>query len=143
MIYQDLEFHNVDHLEQVPGMDGVRLERFPQVVTGMLGIPGNHKARFRSKRVHGCEIRFVTDAEAFDVCLTAVESDIDVMIYYGDMVHSKHILKAGVCTVLHVEYPEMYKQVDTGELPKGRFAPYVWRIQFGMNGYLYFHYLDP
>lgn len=142
MICQNLEFHNVDHLELVSGMDGVRLERFPESLTNVLGIRGNHKARFRSKRVHGCEIRFVTEAQFFDVCLTAVEADIDVVISYGDMVHSKHVLKAGVHTVLHVEYPEIYKQVDVDRLPKGRFAPYVWRIQFGMNGYLYFHYLD-
>lgn len=142
MIYQGLEFHNVDHLEQVSGMAGLRLERFPQELGRALGIPGNHKARFRSKRVHGCEVRFVTEAKAFDVCLTAVESDIDVVIYRGDLLHEKRTLKAGVCTVLHVEYPEMYGQVETEQLPRKRFASSVWRIQCGMNGYLYFHYLD-
>lgn len=142
MIEQDLEFHNVDHLERVPGMEGLRLERFPARFKQELGIPGNHNAQFRAKRVHGCEIRFVTEALYFEVCLTAVETDIDIVIYCGDMMHSKHTLKAGVRSVLHIEYPEMYKQVDTARLPKGRFAPWVWRIQFGMNGYVYFHYLD-
>lgn len=142
MIEQGLEFHNVDHLEQVRGMNGLRLERFPEHFKNELGIPGNHNAQFRAKRVHGCEIRFVTEARYFDICLTAVEADVDIVIYYGDMMHSKHTLKAGICSVLHIEYPEMYGQIDTDCLPKGRFAPYVWRIQFGMNGYVYFHYLD-
>ncbi len=41
----------------------------------------------------------------FDVALTAVEQDIDVLIYKGDLLHKKEVLKAGVCTVLHVEAP--------------------------------------
>jgi len=142
MVYQNLEFHNVDHLEEVPGMEGLRLERFPKALTASLGIPENRKGRFRAKRVHGCEIRFVTEAPFFDLCVTAAEADIDAVICCGDMVHTKHTLKAGAHTVLHVEYPEMYKQVDEKRLTQRRFAPYVWRIQFGMNGSLYFHYLD-
>lgn len=142
MIYQDLEFHNVDHLEPVPGLEGMRLERFPGELKNRLGIPENKNARFRAQRVHGCEIRFVTEAMYFDVCLTALEADIDVVIYYGDMMHAKYTLQAGLRTVLHVEYPEQYKLVETEKLPKGRFDPHVWRIQMGMNGYLLFHYLD-
>lgn len=142
MIYQNLEFHNVDHLKKVSGMEGVRLERFPEELCGKLGISGNYNARFRAKRVHGCEIRFVTDALYFDVCLTAVGADVDLFIYCGDMLHKKHTLSAGKCTVIHVEYPEVYKQIETYKLPHNRFASNVWRIQFGMNGYLFFHYLD-
>lgn len=142
MIAYDLEFHNVDHLESVSGMSGLRLERFPEHFKRELGIVDNHNGQFRAKRAHGCEIRFVTEAQYFDIALTAVEADVDIVIYYGDMAHSKHTLKAGVCSVIHVEYPEIYKQVDVEKLPKGRFAPYVWRVQFGMNGYIYFHYLD-
>ena len=142
MIAHDLEFHNVDHLESVSGMSGLRLERFPHHFKRELGIPDNHNGQFRAKRVHGCEIRFVTEAKYFDIGLMAVEADVDIVIYYGDMMHSKHTLKAGVCSVIHVEYPEIYKLVDIKKLPKRRFAPYVWRVQFGMNGYVYFLYLD-
>lgn len=142
MVEQNLEFHNVDHLEHVPGMSGLRLERFPEHFRKELGIPENHNGQFRAKRAHGCEIRFVTEARYFDICLTAVEADIDIVVYYGDNMHSKYTLKEGICSVLHIEYPEMYHQVDTAQIPRRRFASYVWRIQFGMNGYVYFHYLD-
>lgn len=37
---QDLEFHNVDHLERVPGMEGLRLERFPARFKQELGYQG-------------------------------------------------------------------------------------------------------
>lgn len=142
MIYNNLEFHNVEQLREVSGMEGLRLERFPENVRENLGIPENYNGRFRASRVHGCEIRFVTDALFFDLCITALEENIDILIYRGDMFHEKHTLEAGKRTVLHVEYPPIYKLSDTGKLPKGRFAPNVWRVLLGMNGYLHFHYLD-
>lgn len=111
MIDQDLEFHNVDHLERVSGMEGLRLERFPARFKQELGIPENHNAQFRAKRVHGCEIRFVTEALYFEVCLTAVETDIDIVIYCGDMMHSKHTLKAGVNMLVPFEKEEFEKRV--------------------------------
>ncbi|MCR5754348.1 MAG: hypothetical protein K6G30_06025 [Acetatifactor sp.] len=142
MIYQEIEFHNVDHLEQVEGMAGVRIERFPAFFSRELGMGDRVNGRFRTRRVHGCELRFITEAPYYDLCLMAVEEDVDVIVYYGDMMHSKHTLKAGVSTVLHVEYPPVYKDVDITKLPGGRFAPWVWRILLGMNGNVYYQYLD-
>lgn len=142
MVYQDIEFFNVDHLESVEGMSGLRLHRFPASFSKCLGITKNYNARFRSQRTHGCELRFVTEARYFDVALTVMEQDMDVVVYRGDMQHKKYTLKAGVCTVLHIEYPPNFDLVRTEKLPKGQFSPDVWRIQFGLNGYLYFHYLD-
>lgn len=142
MIEHNLEFFNTDHLASVQGMNGLRLERFPELFGRRLGIEKNCNGRFRASRVHGCEIRFVTDAPCFDMGLSAVESDIDVCVYYGDMVHSHHRLQAGKVTVLHVEKHAVFQTIDEALLPKGRFSPGVWRIQFGMNGYAFFHYLD-
>lgn len=142
MIEFGVEFHNVDHLEQVSGVEGWRLERFPKQMKEELGIPENHNGRFRSKFVQGCEIRFVTDASFFEIGLTAAWRDEEVVIYYGDQMHSRHVLSAGNHTTLHIDYPEALRQVDSNQIPRGRFGPNVWRIQFGNGGYVYFHYLD-
>lgn len=142
MTDQNIEFHNVDHLERVEGMSGLRLHRFPEKFTKQLGVEGNYNGRFRAQRPHGCELRFVTEGEFFDLALTAVEGDNDIVIYYGDRMHSKHTLRNGNTTVLHVEKPEIYSSVDTSRLRKGRFAPKVWRVQFGMNSYMHFNYID-
>ncbi len=142
MVYNNIEFHNVDHLETVEEMSGLRLERFPKELRKLLGIPTNYNGRFRAERPHGCELRFVTEAEYFDIAFTAVEADIDLILYYGDMMHSKHTLKSGITSVLHITDPEIYGIIDKTQLPKGQFAPNVWRVLFGMNGYVYFNYLD-
>lgn len=142
MIDHSIEFHNVDHLEAVEGMGGQRLCRFPRGLSRSLGVLKNKNARFRADRVHGCELRFVTESGYFDVALTAVEQDIDVLIYKGDLLHKKEVLKAGVCTVLHVEAPPVYETVNKELLTGNQFAPWIWRLQFGMNGAVYFHYID-
>ena len=142
MIDSGIEFHNVDHLEEVKEMAGKKLCRFPRRLSKTLGVVENRNARFRADRVHGCELRFATESKYFDVALTAVEQDIDVLIYKGDLLHKKEVLKAGVCTVLHVEDPPIYETVDQEMLTRKQFAPWIWRIQFGMNGAIYFHYID-
>ena len=142
MIDYGIEFHNVDHLENVEGMGGKKLCRFPRDLSRSLGVAENRNARFRADRVHGCELRFVTDSKYFDVALMAVEQDIDVLIYKGDLLHKKEVLKAGISTVLHVEDPPVYEIVNKNMLTGKQFAPWIWRIQFGMNGAIYFHYID-
>lgn len=142
MLYDNIELHNVDHLRKVDGMSGLRLERFPDQFRNELGIKENQNGRFRASRSHGCELRFVTESDYFDLALTAVEADIDIVVYFGDRFHSKHTLVSGQCSVVHIMKPEIYDTVNTKELLKGRFEANVWRILIGLNGYLHFNYLD-
>ena len=142
MIEQNIEFHNVDHLERREGMSGLQLKRFPEPVRLALGLPVKHPGRFRADRAHGCELRFVTAAGYFELALTAAVEDIDVTIYCGDITHSVHRLKAGVLTVLHIERNEILESVEEERIPKGRFSFQVWRVAFGLGGSVYFHWLD-
>ncbi len=142
MIEFEAEFHNVDHLEKVPGTEGWRLERFPGQLQKELGIARNHNGQFRSRFAQGCEIRFVTEGDFFEIGLSAGWRDGEVTVWLGDIMHSRHTLKAGEFTVLHIDYPDAFKQVDTSQIPAGRFASQVWRVQFGHGGYVYFHFLD-
>lgn len=142
MIDQNIEFHNVDHLERREGIEGLQLKRFPEAVRLALGLPVKHPGRFRADRVHGCELRFVTEAGYFELALTAAVEDVDVSVYCGDITHSVHRLKAGVLTVLHIERNEILESVREEQIPKGRFSFPVWRVAFGLGGDVYFHWLD-
>lgn len=142
MIHEDIEFFNVECLRQVQGLPGLRLERFPEEFRQRLGDEDNHKGRYRCSKVHGCELRFVTAAKFADVALMALEGDLDIWIYCGDHLHSKHTLKAGAATVLHLEKPEIFSLVEEEKLARVRFAPAVWRVLFGLNATLHYLYLD-
>lgn len=142
MIYNNIEFHNVDHLQKVEGVNGLRLERFPEEFRNNLGIKENSTGRFRAGRAHGCELRFVTESDYFDLALTAMESSIDILIYCGDRIHSKYTLEDGKCSVLHITKHEICKIVDMTKLVKDRFESNVWRVLIGLNGSIFFNYLD-
>lgn len=142
MIADNIEFHNVDHLQEREGMEGRQLMRFPESVRLSLGLPEKHAGRFQATRPHGCELRFVTEAGFFQLALTSLAFDTEAVVYCGDMVHSRHVLKAGNRTVLHIEKPEILCQVDEAKLGRERFAPRVWRVSLGLEGGVLFHCLD-
>ena len=73
MIEQNLEFHNVDHLEERLG--GKMLQRFPEKVRYGLGYQDHDRGRMYSQMPVGCEIRFVTDAQFFRISLAEYEAD--------------------------------------------------------------------
>lgn len=142
MIYRNIEFFNVEELLPVDGLQGLRLYRYPKALAETLGESWNHNARFRAQRVHGCELRFVTEARCFDLALTAYENDIDVQIFRGDRILQKKTLRAGQTTVLHVELPPREQEVAAAALAPRRFSHQVWRVLFGLQGYLHFNALD-
>lgn len=142
MIYQNIEFFNVDELLPVAGLPGLRLYRYPKALAESLGESWQHNARFRAQRAHGCELRFVTEARCFDLALTAYEHEIDVQIFRGDRILQKNTLSAGQTTVLHIDVPPIEDNVEAGALQGERFPSKVWRVLCGMNGYLHFNGLD-
>lgn len=142
MIYRNIEFFNVAELLPVDGLPGLRLYRYPKALAETLGESWQHNARFRAQRVHGCELRFVTEALCFDLALTAYENDIDVQIFRGDRILQKNTLRAGQTTVLHIEVPPIEQAVAAAAHTPHRFSHQVWRFLFGMQGYVHFNALD-
>jgi lysophospholipase L1-like esterase len=142
LIHGSIAFHNVAELEAVPGLPGLRLQRFPADLRDRLGFKSHTRGRFWSHRVAGCEIRFVTEGPFVRVALSAMETDAVVIVYKGDCACSRHVLPAGVVSSLFLEDPAWFSQVDP-ELTRGRrFAPTVWRLLFHQDAAVCFHHLD-
>lgn len=135
LIYNKMEFHNVAELEEIPGLPGLRLQRFPREVREQLGRNGSQRGRFVSQASTGCEIRFVTDAPFIRIGLSATVEPGDVLVYRGDYFHSMHRLEPGIIRTLQLEEPEKFQAVDPAKLNKGRFSPKMWRIVISRNYY--------
>jgi lysophospholipase L1-like esterase len=135
VIWNELEFHNVAELEEIRGLPGLKLHRFPKELRDGLGKGANQRGRLISHASTGCEIRFVTEAEFVRVTLSAVAEDGDVIVYNGDYFHSMHRLKAGVIQALHLDKPARFADVQPEALRQGRFSPAVWRIVVSRNYY--------
>jgi lysophospholipase L1-like esterase len=142
MINNNLEFHNVAELETIPGMPGVRLQRFPAEIRNRLGHLERERGRFYSQVSVGCEIRFVTDAKFIRVSLSALEADGKVFVYKGNFLHSTHTLKAGVINTLHLEESAKWSEVIPNSLNGYAFSSNVWRLMFGKDCCILFHHID-
>jgi lysophospholipase L1-like esterase len=142
LIHDSIAFHNVAELEAVPGLPGLRLQRFPADLRDRLGFKSHTRGRFWSQRAAGCEIRFVTGGPFVRVSLSAMETDAVVIVYKGYCAHSRHVLLAGVVTSLFLEEPAWFSQVDPALTRGRRFAPTVWRLLFHQDAAVCFHHLD-
>lgn len=142
MIAHDALFHNVEELEEVPGLAGFRLQRFPRAVRDGLGFKHHSRGRIFSHRASGCEIRFVTEGPFAGVSLTALERPAEVVVYRGDFAHSRHMLPAGVVTTLFLESPAEFGGVEAAATQVGRFDPKVWRITFHQDAIVLFHHIE-
>lgn len=142
LIHDSIAFHNVEELETVPGLAGLRLQRFPAELRDRLGFKSHTRGRFYAHRAAGCEIRFVTAGPFVRVTLSAMETDTTVMVYKGDFAHSRHVLPAGVVTSLFLEEPAWFSQVDSAVTRGRRFAGTVWRLLFHQDATICFHHLD-
>jgi lysophospholipase L1-like esterase len=142
LIHDCIAFHNIAELETVPGLAGLRLQRFPAELRNGLGFKSHTRGRFYSHRAAGCELRFVTEGPFVRVALSAMEADAVVMVYKGDFAHSRHVLPAGVVTSLFLEDPVWFPQVDPVLIGGRRFAPGVWRLLFDLDATVCFHHVD-
>jgi hypothetical protein len=58
LIHDSIAFQNVSEFETVPGLPGLRMQRFPAGLRDRLGFKCHTRRRFWSHRAAGCEIRF-------------------------------------------------------------------------------------
>lgn len=128
MIFQNIDFHNVEEIRQEK--DGYRLYRFPLEVAAQMD-PGAEKVSGMST---GIELRFKLKSEAVDLWMraeTAEEAQV-AYIYYGSFQggwysSSKIILEEK--TKIHIEHPKNKEEIQRiSEEHKLPFNPEVVRV---------------
>lgn len=127
MIFDQLEFHNVEEIEDTK--IGYRLHRFPRRVREKLGsVEGaTTYGRYIADLTTGCEIRFVTEGDRVLLSLSAFDEDGTVAIYRGDFKVGYRRIEAGKINRIMLESPAGFDQLNPA-FKKGDFAPDVWRI---------------
>ncbi|TVY11435.1 SGNH/GDSL hydrolase family protein [Paenibacillus cremeus] len=128
MVHDKINFHNVEELEQLPGMAGFVLQRYPKKVRDRLGEGYDERGRYVSSMSTGCEMRFVTTSGRVRITLSAPMDEGDIVVYNGDFFHSMHRLQSGRLHTLQLERNEQFAEVTGESLRTGRFSPDVWRI---------------
>ena len=126
MIYNNVELHNVEELQPVPGGNGVVLNRFPSRVTEALKGRGS----FVSRSATGCEIRFASSATTIWVTLEAMVYDLPITVFCGDFVYKKITVKANTKATIQLDKNQMFGAVGSEFFKsfKQSFNINVWRL---------------
>lgn len=135
MIYENMEFHNVAELAQVPGFAGLQLQRFPAAVRNAEDT--NELARMVMQGAAGCEVRFVTPSKRFRFSVTNLDSPGQVLVFRGDFLVHRFELKPGETLAPIVTDPNLRQYKRDEFFGKCRFAPEVWRIWFGRSAMIF------
>lgn len=109
MIYDNLEFFNVKELSNIDGLNGKRINRFPQELIS------NFESPFPASYCRGTEIRFKMkgDSGSVKLYLTPYQMDATAHIFFGDFFVESKALLMGITTTLDISKPGMLtKQYD-------------------------------
>lgn len=128
MIYDNIEFHNVEEL--VPTQNGCLLQRLPQAVRESLSPMGQGMAALAS----GCELRFKLCGESATVTLSAANSEeANVAFIYFGSIQGGWMLSSKILysheTKLVIKKPDNMPKLKEISLKSGLgFSPEVVRI---------------
>jgi len=88
MIYQNVEMHNIAEVHEVPGREGVRLQRVPENVRVHL----NQGAQNRMLSPACAEIRFVSEGESAEVTLSSGATTQVVLLHGPFQFREQHFI---------------------------------------------------
>ncbi len=141
MIYQNIEFYNVEELSDNPLMSGKILRRYPTETITKLDCGELKMGPFAASYSNECEIRFVTTRKVFRIYFSAMERDGKINIYQGDYYYGTYDLTHGKINCIYVLVNDRLHQTD--EMGKdNRYNKSVWRIVFLKRYTAIFHGID-
>jgi hypothetical protein len=123
MIRDQLEFHNVAEMHEVPGREGLRLQRVPEAVTRCL----NETAQLKMLSPAAAEIRFRSDAETVAITLSCPEGACNVIPFWGNFQGSGMTIANETRTIV-LRYPDRLLHLDPEQCKEMSFSPRVWRL---------------
>lgn len=131
MIFGQVELHNVEEVQTIYGLDGVRLQRVPEKVRLAL----NNWAQTRMFSPACCEIRFVCQAEAQITLSSPVDGisssqgrGTEVVIFYGSFQDSRKYVIHQEPQTISLAMPARLKKVGANHSKHLPFSSAVFRL---------------
>ena len=125
MIYNKIEFHNIEEAREVPE-GGVRLQRVPEHVRLKL----NEGAQMRVLQPDNAEVRFLSDGDVTKVTLSS-EGETDVVLFHGLFDGRQRITLTREPKTIEVTPPAQLNRLPGKYLEGMAFSPRVYRLILG------------
>jgi len=123
MIYENVELHNIEEVHKAPGAEGVRLQRVPEHVRAAL----NPMAQERMLNPANAEIRFVSDAPAVKVTLSAPEG-AEAVLFFGSFQCRERFSFGPQPRTIELAMPETLTKLPKDLIVGQAFSPGVFRL---------------
>ncbi len=136
MIYQNVEFHNIEEVRKMPGSDGVRLQRIPETVR----IELNEGAQMRMLTPACAEIRFVSDRPTVRLTLSS-EGWTDAVVFHGVFQSGQRFSITKKTQTIEITMPERLRQLSASLPQDMPFSPNVFRVMLAGDA-LVFHGME-
>ncbi|MCK5812434.1 MAG: hypothetical protein KAG94_06010 [Clostridiales bacterium] len=141
MIYQNIEFFNVEKLCDYSLMSGKILRRYFKETIEKLDTDELRMGPFAASYSNECEMRFVTPRKIFKIYLSAMERDGKINIYQGDYYYGTYDISHGKINCIEVGVNErLYQSAEMGK--QTRYNKSVWRVVFLKRFTAIFHGID-
>lgn len=141
MIYQNIEFFNVEQISDHQLMSGKVLRRYPNETILKLDSDELKTGPFAASYSNECEMQFVTTRKTFKIYLSAMECDGKINIYQGDYYYGTYDITHGKINCIDVVISErLFQPEEMGEI--NRFNKSVWRVVFLKRFTAIFHGID-
>ncbi|MBN2852998.1 MAG: hypothetical protein JXQ23_09730 [Clostridia bacterium] len=141
MIYDNLEFYNVEELYEKDNIPGKILGRFNLKTMNLLDSDHMKNGKAAASYSNECEIRFVTVRKSVRLYLSALETDGKINVYHGDYFNGTYDIHQGKinCITLTVN-DRLYETEERATNP--RYSKEVWRIVFLKRFTAIYHGID-
>ncbi len=126
MIYRQVELHNVGQLVEVPGREGLLLQRVPEMVRQHV----RERAATVYRHAAGCEIRFVSDWNPVKLTLACHSGETKAYLYYGDFQGPSFAIGPEPTTIELTPPPADFLQRADFDGSLYPYHPDVWRLLF-------------
>jgi len=136
MIYENVELHNVAEVHEVPGNEGVRLQRVPESVRLHL----NEGAQSRMLSPACAEVRFVSDGESAEVTLSSGATTQAVLFHGQYQLREMYSITGDKQTIKIPRRPRL-DQLDAEFCKDMPFRPNVVRLMLAGEA-VFFHGVD-
>ncbi len=143
MIYDNIDFHNVEALTQVDGQAGLRIQRVPEEVREKMSENGQEMLL---SPIANVELRFVVESDDIEIRLSKVgDESLKMFVFWGDFQEADfHEITSDVQS-FKLSINERLKQLKEKYYGQSNYHPRMIRLMFGgsPNVQLYYHGIGP
>ncbi len=121
MVYDNIDFHNVEALTQVDGQEGLRIQRVPEEVREKMSENGQ---TMLLSPVANVEIRFILESDEVEISLSKDgDGPLRMYVFWGDFQEREFYEISNEISTFKLTISDLLKQLDSKYYGQSSYHP--------------------